>query len=84
VPMAIPAELMADRAAAWAESDVAADIDRVHGAAPCSAEPAELRRSLRATAELYAWALDRWSQRTGRPAPRNPLARAITDKLRTG
>jgi hypothetical protein len=32
----------------------AADIDRIHRAAPASAEPAELRRSLRATAELYA------------------------------
>jgi hypothetical protein len=60
----------------------AADIDRVHRAAPTSAEPAELRRSLRATAELYAWALDRWSQRTGQPAPRSPLAAAVTDKLR--
>jgi predicted nucleotidyltransferase len=59
----------------------AADIDRIHRAAPTSAEPAELRRFLRATAELYAWALDRWSQRTGQPVPRNPLAPAILDKL---
>lgn len=59
----------------------AADIDRVHLAAPTSAEPAELRRSLWATAELYAWALDRWSQRTGRPVPRSPLTPAIMDKL---
>jgi hypothetical protein len=59
----------------------AADIARVHHAAPASAEPAELRRSLRATAELYAWALDQWSQRTGQPVPRNPLTPAITDKL---
>ena len=59
----------------------AADIDRVHRAAPTSAEPAELRRSLRATAELYAWALDRWSQRTGQPVPRSPLAPVIMDKL---
>ncbi len=59
----------------------AADIDRIHRAAPASSEPAELRRSLRATAELYAWALDRWSQRTGQPAPRSPLAPAIMDKL---
>jgi hypothetical protein len=124
--MAIPAELMAERAAAWAKSDAAvramivygslaqgsaedkagvaarlrsdlasweppgraahhgldaADIDRVHRAAPASADPAELRRSLRATAELYAWALDRWSRRTGQPVPRNPLTPAITDKL---
>jgi hypothetical protein len=59
----------------------AADIDRIHRAAPASWEPAELRRSLRATAELYAWALNRWSQRTGRPVPRSPLAPAIMDKL---
>jgi hypothetical protein len=59
----------------------AADIDRVHRAAPTSGEPTELRRSLRATAELYAWALDRWSQRTGRPAPRSPLAPAVMGKL---
>jgi predicted nucleotidyltransferase len=59
----------------------AADIDRIHRAAPASAEPAELRRSLRATAELYAWALDLWSQRTGQPVPRSPLTGAILDKL---
>jgi len=59
----------------------AADIDRIHRAAPASSEPAELRRSLRAAAELYAWALDRWSQRTGQPAPRSPLAPAIMDRL---
>lgn len=59
----------------------AADIDRIHRAAPASSEPAELRRSLRATAELYAWALDRWSQHTGQPAPQSPLAPAIMDKL---
>jgi hypothetical protein len=114
--MAIPAEQMAERAAAWAESDAsvramivygslaqgtadrilpllgtarhsahhsldAADIERIHRAAPASAEPAELRRSLRATAELYAWALGRWSQRTGQPVPRSPLTAAIVDKL---
>jgi predicted nucleotidyltransferase len=60
----------------------AADIDRIHRAAPVSPDPAELRRSLRATAELYAWALDRWSQRTGQPPPRSPLAPAVMDKLR--
>jgi predicted nucleotidyltransferase len=58
-----------------------ADIDRVHRAAPTSAEPAELRRCLRATAELYAWALGRWSQRTGQPAPRSPLAPAVMARL---
>jgi predicted nucleotidyltransferase len=61
----------------------AADIDRIHRAAPASSEPAELRRSLRATAELYAWALDRWSQRTGLPVPQSPLAPAIMAKLHT-
>jgi predicted nucleotidyltransferase len=59
----------------------AADIDRLHRAAPTSADQAELRRSLRATAELYAWALDRWSRRTGQPVPRSPLAPAIMNKL---
>ncbi len=60
----------------------AADIDRIHRAAPASSQPAELRRSLLATAELYAWALDRWSQRTGQPAPPSPLAPVTMDKLR--
>jgi predicted nucleotidyltransferase len=61
----------------------AADIDRIHRAAPTSSELSELRRSLRATAELYAWALDRWSQRTGQPAPRSPLAPVVLAKLQT-
>jgi predicted nucleotidyltransferase len=60
----------------------AASVDRVHRAAPGSAEPAELRRSLLATAELYAWALDRWSERTGRPRPESPLALAVMNELR--
>jgi predicted nucleotidyltransferase len=59
----------------------AADIDRIHRAAPTSSEPAELRRSLRATAELYAWALEQWSERTGQSAPRSPLAPAVMDRL---
>lgn len=58
-----------------------ADADLIQRAAPTSAEPAELRRSLRATADLYAWALDRWSERTGLRRPRNPLALAIQDRL---
>jgi predicted nucleotidyltransferase len=69
----------------WDEKLIELDLtldDRVHHAAPTSAEPTELRRSLRATAELYAWALDRWSQRTGQPVPRSPLTPAIMDKLR--
>jgi hypothetical protein len=32
-------------------------------------------------ADGHTWALDRWSQRTGQPAPRSPLAPAIMDKL---
>jgi hypothetical protein len=59
----------------------AADLDRVQRAAPASAEPIELRRSLLATAQAYAWALDRWSERTGQPRPEHPLAAAILDKL---
>lgn len=58
-----------------------ADLERIQRAAPASSDPAELRRSLRATAELYSWALDRWSQRTGRPRPQSPLAPAVLDRL---
>jgi predicted nucleotidyltransferase len=61
-----------------------ADADLIQRAAPTSAEPAELRRSLRATADLYAWALDRWSERTGVRRPRNQLAPAILNRLRAG
>jgi predicted nucleotidyltransferase len=57
-------------------------VARLHDAAPASSEPAELRRSLLATAELYSWALDRWSERTGRPRPRSPVADAIVARLR--
>jgi hypothetical protein len=60
----------------------AADITLLHDAAPNSAELAELRRSLRATADLYSLALDRWSERTGRPRPENPLAALILERLR--
>lgn len=59
----------------------AADVARLHEAAPSSSEPAELRRSLAATAALYARALDRWSERTGLPRPRSPLAPALLAKL---
>jgi hypothetical protein len=59
-----------------------ADIALLHDAAPSSPEPAELRRSLRATADLYSLALDRWSERTGRPRPKNPLAALILERLR--
>jgi hypothetical protein len=59
-----------------------ADVALLHDAAPSSPEPAELRRSLRATADLYSLALDRWSERTGRPRPRSPLAAAILENLR--
>jgi hypothetical protein len=58
-----------------------ADINRIQQAAPASPEPAALHRSLRAAATLYAWALDRWSERTGLPRPRHPLAPAIMDRL---
>jgi predicted nucleotidyltransferase len=59
-----------------------ADVALLHEAAPSSPEPAELRRSLRATADLYSLALDRWSQRTGHPRPRNPLAAVVLASLR--
>jgi predicted nucleotidyltransferase len=58
-------------------------LDRVQRAAPASADPAELRRSLVATADLYDWALGQWAQRTGRPRPRHPLAPAIRRRLAT-
>jgi hypothetical protein len=61
----------------------AADLARIHEAAPASSEPAELHRSLLATAELYRWALGRWSQRTGRPRPHSPLADHVLRMLRT-
>jgi predicted nucleotidyltransferase len=61
----------------------AADVALIHDAAPRSGEPAELRRSLRVTADLYSLALDRWSERTGRPRPESPLAGAILERLRT-
>lgn len=65
-----------------AHGDLAAtEIARLDDAAPVSSEPAELRRSLRATAEVYSWALDRWSVRTGRATPRNPLAPLILERL---
>jgi hypothetical protein len=59
-----------------------AEVARLQDAAAASAEPAELRRSLLATAELYSLALDRWAERTGRPRPRNPLGDAIMARLR--
>jgi hypothetical protein len=59
----------------------AADVARLHHAAPASQEPAELRRSLLATADLYSMALDRWSERTGRTRPRNPLAALVLARL---
>jgi predicted nucleotidyltransferase len=59
-----------------------ADLRCLEEAAPVSSDPAELRRSLRATAELYDAALDRWAKRTGQPRPRNPLSPPIVAKLR--
>jgi predicted nucleotidyltransferase len=68
-----------------AHRELRADVlDRVQSAAPASADPAELLRSLRATAELYQWALDRWAERTGLPRPHNPLAPAILARLAGG
>lgn len=58
------------------------DVARLHDAAPRSADPAELRRSLRATAELYSQALDRWAARTGQPRPLSPLAAGVLQRLR--
>ncbi|RNI18358.1 nucleotidyltransferase domain-containing protein [Flexivirga caeni] len=52
----------------------AADMERVHDALPQSAEVAELSRSLRETALVYDWALDRWAERTGNDRPSSPLA----------
>jgi hypothetical protein len=57
------------------------DAARLHGAAPASGDPAELRRSVRATAHLYEWALGRWSERTGLPRPGNPLSAALLARL---
>lgn len=59
------------------------DVARLHDAAPRAADAAELRRSLRATADLYSLALDRWAARTGRPRPQSPLAAAVLERLRT-
>ena len=59
----------------------AADLARIHAAAPTSAAPAELARSLAETARTYHWALDRWAARTGRDRPRSPLADATLAQL---
>ena len=56
-------------------------VDQLNEAAASSGHPGELRRSLRATAELYDWALAQWAERTGAPNPRSPLATAILTKL---
>jgi predicted nucleotidyltransferase len=58
------------------------DQARLHTAAPTSADPSELARSLNAVADLYDYALDRWTQRTGRDRPRHPLAAEIRRRLR--
>jgi hypothetical protein len=60
----------------------AADVALLHDAAPRSLDDRELRRSLRATADLYSLALDRWSERSRRPRPENPLAPAVLARLR--
>jgi hypothetical protein len=56
-------------------------VDQLNQAAASSSDPVELRRSLRATAELYDWALAQWAERPGEPNPRSPLATAIFTKL---
>jgi predicted nucleotidyltransferase len=61
-----------------------ADLERVERAAPVSSDPAELLRSLRETAAVYTWAVDRWAERTGQDRPRNPLTPAIEARLGTG
>ena len=58
------------------------DLQRIHAAAPVSAEPAELARALHATACTYDWALDRWAERTGRERPEHPLAPLTLARLR--
>ena len=58
------------------------DMQRIHAAAPTSAEPAELARSLYATAVAYDSALDRWSARTGRERPHDALAALTLARLR--
>jgi len=57
------------------------DLQRIHAAAPTSAEPDELARSLHATACTYDWALDRWSENTGRERPRHVLSALTLDRL---
>lgn len=47
-------------------------VDQLNEAAASSGDPVELRRSLRATAELYDWALGQWAERTGAPNPPQP------------
>lgn len=58
-----------------------ADRQRLSTAFPPSAEPEELARALRATADLYADGLTRWSERTGHPRPEHPLAPAVRARL---
>lgn len=58
-----------------------ADVARLEQAAPASSEPGELRRSLRAVADLYGLALGRWAERTGQPVPQHSLAAPIRARL---
>ena len=62
----------------------AAALARLEGAAPASSDPDELLRSLRATAQVYAWALGVWAERTGRERPRHALTPAIAARLGVG
>lgn len=58
-----------------------ADQRRLRAAYPVSTEAAELARALRATAELYDLAVDRWAERTGEQRPASPLEPAIRARL---
>ncbi len=72
--------LLADRADAT-EIDLAAeDRQAVHDAAPAAGDATELRRSLRAAADLYVKALERRSASGGTKAS-HPMARSILDRL---
>ena len=57
------------------------DVQALTSAAPRSSDSKELLRSLQATVALYDNALDRWSERTSKERPHNPLAPAIRQRI---
>ncbi|HEY8457192.1 MAG TPA: nucleotidyltransferase domain-containing protein [Actinopolymorphaceae bacterium] len=57
------------------------DQRRLHAALPASADPDELARALRASAELYDYALDVWASRTGHQRPRHPLESLVRQRI---